>query len=407
VTRFARGTTGHAGTDRFRGHAYAHLVHGDHCRRRMPAFAGRPHTIVVGHTTDDRGWFFGIDRVAGRCRKRWIFGWTQRWTYCRPRDISCLARRMGLTDAATRIFMFSGGRHLSGAAVLRCERPVSYAAFPSDRVLLIFAENPSNRLGCLAGHVRFEGQRRASRLAKPDKVAPACEHLAGAAGIIALGVTLNAAFAGIGGLFNRVTPFLNSCCVRTGRSGRAVPPDLVQASFRWSRDDCRTRTWCQSAFNSDEELIFQLLNSAITATSYATALALVGCVHPLRSSEEPGWMEPGGKLGQTASRYLGWTGHAPTIRAVSKTGVEQGRFRAPGDRFVRRYVDEMSVFEVWHTFAPHSTVICMTHTWVGWILPCGSPGNSEGWRVEILKVARAYIPAGNPGRAARGGFIAG
>ena len=131
-----------------------------------------------------------------------------------------------------------------------------------------------------------------------------------------------------------------------------------------------------------------MLNSAITATFIATALALVGCVAPPQVQREPaGWSQA--ELETDLDTWLGWT---RSTHPAFELAVEQDAFGHQVDRVRAQIRNEMSVSEVWHTFAQLNPYLDDAH--MGLDLPAAAR-ESEAWRVEI-EGARAYIPAGNP-----------
>ncbi|MBU2604311.1 MAG: hypothetical protein KKC43_00250 [Alphaproteobacteria bacterium] len=131
-----------------------------------------------------------------------------------------------------------------------------------------------------------------------------------------------------------------------------------------------------------------MLNSAITATFIATALALVGCVATPKVQREPaGWSQA--ELETDLDTWLDWT---RSTHPAFELAVEQDAFGHQVDRVRAQIRNEMSVSEVWHTFAQLNRYLDDAH--MGLDLPA-AVRESEAWRVEI-EGARAYIPAGNP-----------
>jgi hydroxyacylglutathione hydrolase len=182
--------TGQAGLPLVVMHTHGH---GDHVGGDA-GFAGRPDTIVVGHTTDDVAGFFGIDRWPDDVGTLDLGG----------RKVDVLptpghhASHVMVYDAATRI-MFSGDAIYPGRLYFVCEEAGEYAA-SLDRVA-DFAET-HQIYWLLGGHVEMKAAPGQS-FGQQDKSRRG-EHLLELPGN-ALG-DVTAAFAGIGD-YPRVTPF--------------------------------------------------------------------------------------------------------------------------------------------------------------------------------------------------------
>jgi hydroxyacylglutathione hydrolase len=182
--------TGHAGLPLVVMHTHGH---GDHVGGDA-GFAGRPDTIVVGHTTDDVAGFFGIDRWPDDVGTLDLGG----------RKVDVLptpghhASHVMVYDAATRI-MFSGDAIYPGRLYFVCEEAGEYAA-SLDRVADFAKTHQINWL--LGGHVEMKAAPGQS-FGQQDKSRRG-EHLLELPGN-ALG-DVTAAFAGIGD-YPRVTPF--------------------------------------------------------------------------------------------------------------------------------------------------------------------------------------------------------
>jgi hypothetical protein len=197
------------------GHAGLRLVvmhthgHGDHVGGDA-SFAGRPDTIVVGHTIEDVAGFFGIDLWLDDVGTLDLGG----------RKVNVLptpghhASHVMVYDAATRI-MFSGDAIYPRRLYFICEKAVEYAA-SLDRVA-DFAE--THQIDWLLGGYLDMKAAPGQSFGQQDKSRRG-EHLLELPGN-ALG-DVTAAFAGIGD-YPRVTPFLNSCCCRTRQIRQACP----------------------------------------------------------------------------------------------------------------------------------------------------------------------------------------
>jgi glyoxylase-like metal-dependent hydrolase (beta-lactamase superfamily II) len=181
------------------GHAGLRLVvmhthgHGDHVGGDA-SFAGRPDTIVVGHTIEDVAGFFGIDLWLDDVGTLDLGG----------RKVNVLptpghhASHVMVYDAATRI-MFSGDAIYPRRLYFICEKAVEYAA-SLDRVA-DFAE--THQIDWLLGGYLDMKAAPGQSFGQQDKSRRG-EHLLELPGS-ALG-DVTAAFAGIGD-YPRVAPF--------------------------------------------------------------------------------------------------------------------------------------------------------------------------------------------------------